>query len=161
MALKWFFFLFAQGFYFNYDFHVLFLENFLSVNLKMEHQKQAISEDLYNLTQLAEVSLAVGPINTTFKTEPHNQHQDSKNLSSSDEDSVGYYSHKLFDRRKVRRSFTSTSYSSGNGSQSSSGEENCYEPKMRRNCEDEHVCPECGKKYSTSSNLARHRQTHR
>lgn len=26
---------------------------------------------------------------------------------------------------------------------------------------DVHVCPECGKKYSTSSNLARHRQTHR
>lgn len=24
-----------------------------------------------------------------------------------------------------------------------------------------HVCPECGKRYSTSSNLARHRQTHR
>lgn len=141
-------------------FFSFFLKIFLSV--KMEHQKQAISEDLYNLTQLAEVSLAVGPINTSFKTEPlHQHHQDSKNLSSSDEDSVGYYSHKLFDRRKARRSFTSTSYSSGNGSQSSSGEENFYEPKMRRNCEDEHVCPECGKKYSTSSNLARHRQTHR
>ena len=27
--------------------------------------------------------------------------------------------------------------------------------------EDIHICPECGKKYSTSSNLARHRQTHR
>lgn len=27
--------------------------------------------------------------------------------------------------------------------------------------EDVHTCPECGKKYSTSSNLARHRQTHR
>lgn len=27
--------------------------------------------------------------------------------------------------------------------------------------EDVHICPECGKKYSTSSNLARHRQTHR
>ena len=26
---------------------------------------------------------------------------------------------------------------------------------------DIHVCPECGKRYSTSSNLARHRQTHR
>ncbi|XP_037814559.1 zinc finger protein 782 isoform X1 [Lucilia sericata] len=26
--------------------------------------------------------------------------------------------------------------------------------------DDEHICPECGKKYSTSSNLARHRQTH-
>lgn len=128
----------------------------------MDPQKQAISEDLYNLTQLAEVSLAVGPINTSFKTEQSQTPQkDSKILSSSDEDSVGYYSHKLFDRKKVRRSFNSESYSSGNGSQSSSGEENSYEPKMRRNCEDDHVCPECGKKYSTSSNLARHRQTHR
>lgn len=26
---------------------------------------------------------------------------------------------------------------------------------------DDHECPECGKRYSTSSNLARHRQTHR
>ena len=25
----------------------------------------------------------------------------------------------------------------------------------------EHACGECGKKYSTSSNLARHKQTHR
>lgn len=29
------------------------------------------------------------------------------------------------------------------------------------NGDDVHVCPECSKKYSTSSNLARHRQTHR
>lgn len=29
------------------------------------------------------------------------------------------------------------------------------------NTDDVHTCPECGKKYSTSSNLARHRQTHR
>ncbi len=29
------------------------------------------------------------------------------------------------------------------------------------NVGDIHVCPECGKRYSTSSNLARHRQTHR
>ena len=28
-------------------------------------------------------------------------------------------------------------------------------------CEENHGCPECGKQYSTSSNLARHRQTHR
>lgn len=34
---------------------------------------------------------------------------------------------------------------------------------MNSNCgtDDVHTCPECGKKYSTSSNLARHRQTHR
>ena len=29
------------------------------------------------------------------------------------------------------------------------------------NVGDNHVCPDCGKRYSTSSNLARHRQTHR
>ena len=27
--------------------------------------------------------------------------------------------------------------------------------------DDIHICPDCGKRYSTSSNLARHRQTHR
>lgn len=31
----------------------------------------------------------------------------------------------------------------------------------RRNKQKRHICPECGKRYSTSSNLARHRQTHR
>ena len=29
------------------------------------------------------------------------------------------------------------------------------------NLNDSHVCPECNKRYSTASNLARHRQTHR
>jgi len=33
------------------------------------------------------------------------------------------------------------------------------EPKPEDN--EDHECPDCGKKYSTSSNLARHRQTHR
>lgn len=33
------------------------------------------------------------------------------------------------------------------------------EPKLEDN--EDHECPDCGKKYSTSSNLARHRQTHR
>lgn len=35
------------------------------------------------------------------------------------------------------------------------------EPVAEGDDTDIHVCPECGKKYSTSSNLARHRQTHR
>lgn len=33
------------------------------------------------------------------------------------------------------------------------------DPKLEDN--GDHECPDCGKKYSTSSNLARHRQTHR
>ncbi|XP_053955234.1 oocyte zinc finger protein XlCOF8.4 [Anastrepha ludens] len=104
--------------------------------------------------------------------------------SSSDDDS-NYYSHKVFDRKKLRRSTISDnsrydehscsslpSCSSeepfmGSSSNSSNSESiklcNGSEGSANSNhlAEDEHVCPECGKKYSTSSNLARHRQTHR
>lgn len=38
-------------------------------------------------------------------------------------------------------------------------ENNCLSTKIDDN--EVHECPDCGKKYSTSSNLARHRQTHR
>lgn len=48
-------------------------------------------------------------------------------------------------------------------SEKNSGDINSETESMTSNCgtEDVHTCPECGKKYSTSSNLARHRQTHR
>ncbi|KAM7358677.1 kahuli isoform 2-T3 [Cochliomyia hominivorax] len=125
--------------------------------------------------------------------------------SSSDDDS-NYYSHKVFDRKKLRRSTISDNSrydehsscssvpggsvscsSSSNGS--TSGDEQNYAHIQHDLIEgvggnadigglkqmhidsttgsslnlldDEHICPECGKKYSTSSNLARHRQTHR
>ncbi|XP_075160226.1 kahuli isoform X2 [Haematobia irritans] len=130
--------------------------------------------------------------------------------SSSDDDS-NYYSHKVFDRKKLRRStisdnslrydeHSSCSSSAPGSSSSGSGDEQTYSHLHRHHShkdhkdllndgnisagnyneadgvqqihidsnsgslnllDDEHICPECGKKYSTSSNLARHRQTHR
>lgn len=208
----------------------------------------AIPEDLYNLTQLAEVTLAAGRLSTTNvteikdyiynhkSTEPQyspplrittdnsknwsqidNYHtvntatrciagtpQCDSNLqrsinsnattatfySSSDDDS-NYYSHKIFDRKKLRRSTISdnsrfdehsscSSIPCSSSSSSSSDEqfvanistEHIDSDGAKINTsdsgssvcgllEDEHICVECGKKYSTSSNLARHRQTHR
>ncbi|XP_005186225.1 zinc finger protein 571 isoform X2 [Musca domestica] len=134
----------------------------------------------------------------------HNLHVCNSNsngaafYSSSDDDS-NYYSHKVFDRKKLRRSTISdnsprydehSSCSSKSGSSNSScssssgsSDEQCYNQHQATPSssdeilqqmhmeshtdaglnllDDEHICPECGKKYSTSSNLARHRQTHR
>nr|XP_014095185.2 zinc finger protein 37 [Bactrocera oleae] len=230
-----------------------------------KEQATAIPEELYNLTQLAEVTLAAGRLSTTNITEikdyikrhkaldyladettapkkandpqmsepssviekpassanngssnglwHKNQEFNARNqpydntefqnnqtghhncntlltvprttfYSSSDDDS-NYYSHKVFDRKKLRRStisdhsrydehscsslpscssdehFMGSSSNSSNseGSKLSDGAEgNTHDANL---LDDEHICPECGKKYSTSSNLARHRQTHR
>lgn len=207
-----------------------------------------IPEELYNLTQLAEVTLAAGRLSTTnvneitdyinneklkndspkinanpFLTTDNKQpkfrrrhtipenwsetnestHQDrflesgehsvirrnhsiGENIyksssermqffSSSDDDS-NYYSHKIFDKKKSRRSTVSDSHSKFDelscsslpsnasicsGDEHSSGTISKTMDGKSPMTEDDHVCPECGKKYSTSSNLARHRQTHR
>ncbi|EDV50057.2 protein snail homolog Sna [Drosophila erecta] len=143
-----------------------------------DQQATPIPEELYNLTKLAEVTLSVGPL-VTDEVKP-------LPLYASSDDDSNYYSHKVFDRRKLRRctisdsnSCTSTSSSSSSSSSSSrqssedhlglqghsSAHHHHAEPGEILNSssllEDEHICPECGKKYSTSSNLARHRQTHR
>ncbi|XP_017058914.1 protein snail homolog Sna [Drosophila ficusphila] len=136
-----------------------------------DQQATPIPEELYNLTQLAEVTLAAGPLITAMEKPPASVY------ASSDDDS-NYYSHKVFDRRKLRRctisdsnSCTSSSASSTSSLQSSEDQQG-HPPEHRHPeqgeilnanslLEDEHICPECGKKYSTSSNLARHRQTHR
>ncbi|XP_011186146.1 zinc finger protein 236 [Zeugodacus cucurbitae] len=227
-----------------------------------KEQATAIPEELYNLTQLAEVTLAAGRLSTTNiteikdyikrhktleyladetnipspaidvqmsdpcyrrtnvtkpestnglwhksqelsaknvpygNTEFQNNQTDLRNCntsltvprtafySSSDDDS-NYYSHKVFDRKKLRRStisdhsrydehscsslpscssdehFMGSSSNSSNseGSKLSDGTEGSSHGANL--LDDEHICPECGKKYSTSSNLARHRQTHR
>ncbi|XP_053686996.1 oocyte zinc finger protein XlCOF22 [Sabethes cyaneus] len=110
--------------------------------------------------------------------------------SEESEDSSYSYSHKVFDRKKSRTlSWNSGSSFERNhaegGHRLGSSRESCQAEHGRINgreyldlvdcggrsgssCDeigsagdDVHSCPECGKKYSTSSNLARHRQTHR
>lgn len=181
----------------------------------------AIPEELYNLTQLAEVTLAAGRLSTTnvskiteyinkekskqikfrrrytmqdnwnrniedmcqdivLSSANNDEHSvikrnhhastrfvtDRTNFHSSSDDDSNYYSHKIFDRKKSRRSTISDNSRYDELSCSSlpsSGDEHTSSSKMllEHGGDDEHVCPECGKKYSTSSNLARHRQTHR
>lgn len=168
----------------------------------------AIPEELYNLTQLAEVTLAAGRLSTTNITEitdyinkgrcstetnafvmkdgstqskekqfyQHHQekqlHQQGTNFFSSSDDDSNYYSHKIFDRKKSRRSTISEQsrfdelscsslHSSGDEHYSGLGHSSSKLSENSLSGDDDHVCPECGKKYSTSSNLARHRQTHR
>ncbi|XP_062534053.1 zinc finger protein 84-like [Armigeres subalbatus] len=107
----------------------------------------------------------------------------SSYASEESEDSSYSYSHKVFDRKKSRTlSWNSgSSYSYGEEGHRHGAERLDYGIDERdyrelRDVEDPtpvssgdevgptddvHGCPECGKKYSTSSNLARHRQTHR
>ncbi|XP_034483252.1 transcriptional repressor scratch 2 [Drosophila innubila] len=144
-----------------------------------DQQATPIPEELYNLTQLADVTLAAGPLITAAINETYTKPMSVNNsicYASSDDDSTyNSYSHKVFDRSKLRRctisdtnscaSLTSNSSSQSSVKSLSSSEE--QSPVLASNSssssllDDEHTCPECGKKYSTSSNLARHRQTHR
>lgn len=109
--------------------------------------------------------------------------------ASSEDDSIYHnYSHKIFDKRRTRKlSFQSddssldlynrrnsfhaaTYFGVGNRENDDSMMSNSETDSTDfvdackttdANGDDVHVCPECSKKYSTSSNLARHRQTHR
>lgn len=109
--------------------------------------------------------------------------QQQSSFSSSEDDSTYNYSHKIFDKRKARKicydnpehtyndektfersptvetedSMLSISETESNAEFSSSTKST----DGTSNADDVHTCPECNKKYSTSSNLARHRQTHR
>ncbi|XP_030380217.1 transcriptional repressor scratch 1 [Scaptodrosophila lebanonensis] len=164
-----------------------------------DQQATPIPEELYNLTQLAEVTLAAGHLSTTnikkikdymsghqpseckgegpatdatemSDTDGKVRQRASTAFYSSSDDDSNYYSHKVFDRKKLRRCTISDSNSCASSSSSSCVAPSCGEEpsavdpaakSMDGLLDDEHICPECGKKYSTSSNLARHRQTHR
>ncbi|XP_060657564.1 zinc finger protein ZFP2 [Drosophila nasuta] len=137
-----------------------------------DQQATPIPEELYNLTQLADVTLAAGPLSTAAKNAkmlPSNTFY----ASSDDDSTYNSYSHKVFDRRKVRRCTISDTNSCASSQSSAQSHSSSEEQSPAQNSsssssssssillDDEHTCPECGKKYSTSSNLARHRQTHR
>lgn len=111
--------------------------------------------------------------------------------SSEDDSCTYNYSHKIFDKRKSRKlsmqsdsseycanatsghllSRSSTVQSAESETEIGGGDDEngeggllmakCENGGNTSSCDDVHICPECGKKYSTSSNLARHRQTHR
>lgn len=85
-------------------------------------------------------------------------------VSEEDEDkaSMYKYSHKIFDRKKARPKLLPLA----DQIERDEGESNVRDVGLIKSednlsPEDIHTCPECDKKYSTSSNLARHRQTHR
>ncbi|KAK9887109.1 hypothetical protein WA026_020556 [Henosepilachna vigintioctopunctata] len=108
-------------------------------------------DELYNLTKLAEIAVATGEI--------LDQKKFLGESATSATDSFYFgYTHKLFDKSsKIPRphlskvNFAKLPIVQHNKSNSdSSGNE-----------QGDHECPDCGKTYSTSSNLARHRQTHR
>ncbi|KAH8372511.1 hypothetical protein KR093_011843 [Drosophila rubida] len=155
-----------------------------------DQQATPIPEELYNLTQLADVTLAAGPLTLAERNDKINAKIAGIILSSSpyrslyalSDDDYAYnsYSHKVFDRQKARRCTISDSNSCAssqcsqsilhsNSSSSSSEDQSPAQDSSSSSSssstssllDDEHTCPECGKKYSTSSNLARHRQTHR
>lgn len=123
-----------------------------------------------------------------YKTPGTPPSEKQTNFSSSEDDSTYNYSHKIFDKRKSRklsyqsddseydmRRFNNERFSlfvdknvpeiDDSLMSSETESHDCMEiskmSDMTSSGEDVHVCPECGKKYSTSSNLARHRQTHR
>lgn len=177
-----------------------------------------IPDELYNLTQLAEVTMAASKLSTTnlqqikayfkheeseeddgivmrqesdsgdsfrmqkYKLKPEywtknrtfdslssspNSRSSCPSMSDEEHDKDGEviynYSHKIFDRRKARK--VSEKSGSSDELQATESDEAIYGlnhlDELNSSSEDIHNCPECGKKYSTSSNLARHRQTHR
>ncbi|XP_019873079.2 zinc finger protein 37 isoform X2 [Aethina tumida] len=133
---------------------------------QMSDNSSECPDELYNLTKLAEVAVATGQI--------LEQRRLSTPSSTTSDDHVSFnYTHKLFDKSSrtprphllkteeitkptltkvhchtvsIPHSTTGDVSASVSSSESSSGD---------------HECGECGKRYSTSSNLARHRQTHR
>lgn len=134
--------------------------------------------------------IGVSPTRPTSSSSGSGDDRRNSYASEESEDSSSYsYSHKVFDRKKSRTlswNSSGSSYSHGEERRLSGAEhrddgecrlgfdehdehdgevaERSFEGSSGDETgspDDVHGCPECGKKYSTSSNLARHRQTHR
>ncbi|ENN75620.1 oocyte zinc finger protein XlCOF8.4 [Dendroctonus ponderosae] len=150
-------------------------------DIQMSDSSSDLPDELYNLTKLAEVAVATGQIlerrNQQFIGPDFENHhlQELQSMDERDREREKHfitYTHKLFDKssRTPRHHLLKTeqinqtlfnlskaqpvilphsSTSEISSTSSTSSESN------------DHECQECGKRYSTSSNLARHRQTHR
>ncbi|CAH0546748.1 unnamed protein product [Brassicogethes aeneus] len=132
---------------------------------QMSDNSSECPDELYNLTKLAEVAVATGQILESRRLL-------TPSSTTSDEPVPFTYTHKLFDKssRASRphllktEELTQTTFSKIQCQtvpipHSTTGDVSSY-PSSTSDGND-HECGECGKRYSTSSNLARHRQTHR
>ncbi|XP_017771673.1 PREDICTED: zinc finger protein SNAI3-like [Nicrophorus vespilloides] len=110
-------------------------------------------DELYNLTKLAEVSLAAAAGKIL-----HHRH-----LSTKMDEPTHTYTHKLFDKSSRRPHLTKKEnvLTTSNDNSPQKVQNLTTVDASTQNENHEHECTECGKRYSTSSNLARHRQTHR
>ncbi|XP_060534575.1 zinc finger protein SNAI3-like [Cylas formicarius] len=129
-------------------------ENSSDLHASSSESSSDYPDELYNLTKLAEVAVATGQI---MERRGHRA------------DSPCSYTHKLFDKssRATRHhhgplkdeEMNTTLFDMPGGQQVAP----THTQKNDGSSSDsnDHECSECGKRYSTSSNLARHRQTHR
>lgn len=156
--------------------------------------RSTIPEEMYNLLQLAEVSLAASgttEVRSVLERLRSLKTPAAKALDMSVKETAAALDKPLDLSRdpsgEVRILTPSPSptpsetvlvLSPKKGAQSASeesgeDEDSCWTPSTSPCCKtskasktsgatnDGHECPDCGKRYSTSSNLARHRQTHR
>ncbi|XP_018333167.1 zinc finger protein 426-like [Agrilus planipennis] len=132
-------------------------------------------DELYNLTKLAEVSLAAAA--GQILDHPHLSTNHCKRENSDQETYT--YTHKLFDKssrasrphlaKNESNQQNVVSSTTGNNTQKTVSEtspqltQSSSNNSSSSNSDHHHdyECSDCGKRYSTSSNLARHRQTHR
>ncbi|EFA01281.1 protein snail [Tribolium castaneum] len=127
-------------------------ENAVSIADEGDSQPSECPDELYNLTKLAEVAVATGQI------------LEQTRLSSSNDQPVFTYTHKLFDKssRAPRPHLIKTEeYNRKIVSSSTVNIPHSTTQDGVLGESNDHECNDCGKRYSTSSNLARHRQTHR
>ena len=160
----------------------------------MTSARSAIPEEMYNLLQLAEVSLAASGT-TVLERLRSLKTPAAKALDMSVKETSAALDKPLDLSRdpsgEVRILTPSPSptpsehslviglspkKSSAQSASEESDDDSCWTPSASSPCcksaskasktaagatSDGHECPDCGKRYSTSSNLARHRQTHR
>ncbi|XP_011494862.1 PREDICTED: neurotrophin receptor-interacting factor homolog [Ceratosolen solmsi marchali] len=134
-------------------------------------------EELYNLTKLAEVSLAAAAGTLVHPTTSSLHKTDTTRLffgriNSKRESLLQLEPRRIRDETLLEtKRYTVQLKANGSSpmettmrlttTMASTDSKISFMRTEQQDSTEEHECPDCGKKYSTSSNLARHRQTHR
>ena len=156
----------------------------ISPMLKPEMNKNHIPEEMYNLLQLAEVSVATSgrEFRSVLERWQHQREELARALKTPTPISIRIPLEPPMDKPlDLSRDPAESRILTPSPSPTPSDEEKAFHDEARSGssspdetassvtseCKvndvhgDGHECPDCGKRYSTSSNLARHRQTHR